>query len=450
MRPLLGVALLFSLLFPTGSWAAIAEVRTEVDDEVPAVFGVVTYKAQPGERNKLVISVDDRGQLVFQDRVRVHARGECDQLGPKRAACPRTEDSPEIYLRDRADRVRSFAGYFEQINGGPGGDVIRGARGWDVFDGGAGDDRLYGRGGDDQLTGGRGRDRLGGGGGDDSLFDGETDRQAARDVFVGGASADTRGPDPGDKVSYSERRGDLSIDLAGRPAARTNTEDILRGLESIDGGSGDDRLSGDGDDNGLFGGAGEDVLNARGGADIPSGGESDDRVGGGSGRDVVWGDAGRDRLSGGAGADFVISAEEGNDPGRGDRVTCGSQADDVRSEHRDRLMGSCERSVAFSNGLNLRVQPEIDADSAAFTVTCTGGAGDCDGDLTLSGPRGRQYGTTHFDIAGSDTETVVVQLNAAGASRLAAGTVAQVRIVPDSPPGIEAPGGYRTFMRGGG
>jgi hypothetical protein len=104
--------------------------------------------------------------------------------------------------------------------------------------------------------------------------------------------------------------------------------------------------------------------------------------------------------------------------------------------------------VAFSNGLSVRAFPPIDADSADFTVTCTGGGGPtCDGTIALS-RSGESFGTQHFSVPGDNQGTPVsVPLTAAGKSALAQGTVVQVDLLPDLPSDLEEPGGYLAFMR---
>ena len=94
----------------------------------------------------------------------------------------------------------------------------------DFMAGGAGIDLLRGGGGDDSLTGGPGRDRVYGGGGEDTLVEGETDAQAAVDLFDGGPQSRTN-TDTGDTLQYSHRRANLTIDLA---AGATSTEDTFR------------------------------------------------------------------------------------------------------------------------------------------------------------------------------------------------------------------------------
>ena len=440
----LGLVLAVFVFVPSSATAAVADADTRRSGGL--LLGSASFKAAPGEANRLEISTDSRGQVVLRDpAVPVRARGDCKQLGEHAATCPRGEFVFQVFLRDGADRVRAGGlGSLGHVFGGPGDDALWGETNYDILFGGSGDDRLHGGRGTDTLTGGPGHDRLGGGNGDDILVDGETDGEAARDVFVGGASRDTAGADAGDIVSYRTRRRDIKIDLAGRPAARTSTEDVLRGFESVVGGSGDDRLRGDADDNNLDGGPGGDSIRARGGRDIPSGDAGDDRVDGGSGGDVVWGDAGDDQLFGGRGDDLVIPAEE-EGPNGADRVDCGAGQDTARSEHHDTLTAGCERAASFRIGVD--VQPAIEGDRAEFTIECLPGTPEpCPGELSLFAADGTPYGSSHFEVPADETQAVVVDLNAAGAADLADGSTVQVEFTTDDPADSEA--GYRAFMRG--
>src|SRR4051794_3602883 len=289
---------------------AFADISLNEDD----YFGPVTFTAAPGEKNRLTVAPGGAG-IVFRDAgSRVRARGQCESLGRHAATCPISEDVPSISLRDRNDRAKLRAGVSAEVAGGSGNDVLRGGGGYD------------------SLNGGPGRDRLFGGRGGDTLVDGETDSQAAPDVFDGGpdASADT--------VDFSMRRKSLRINLMG---GRTSTRDTMVGIEDVTGGSGNDRIVGDAEANTLAGGPGRDVLRGGAGHDVPMGGPGADRVSGGNGDDVVWGGGGHDRLSGGAGNDLLESneANEGATarPGASDEVACGDGADSAVSDASDTL-----------------------------------------------------------------------------------------------------------------
>ena len=81
------------------------------------------------------------------------------------------------------------------------------------------------------------------------------------------------------------------------------------------GGDGNDRLRGGNANDIIIGGAGDDRLLGRGGSDILSGMEGNDVLTGGAGDtpDFLIGGSGRDRLSGGAGSDLLIGHQVGGE-----------------------------------------------------------------------------------------------------------------------------------------
>lgn len=100
------------------------------------------------------------------------------------------------------------------IDGGAGGDVLKGHKGDDVINGGSGHDYIDGRDGDDTLHGGAGNDHVYGLDGDDTIFGGDGDDSleggqhndtidggTGRDVVSGGYGDDTlRGGTQNDKI----------------------------------------------------------------------------------------------------------------------------------------------------------------------------------------------------------------------------------------------------------
>ena len=75
----------------------------------------------------------------------------------------------------------------------------------------------------------------------------------------------------------------------------------------IDGGDGDDRITGTAFADTLIGGPGNDSFDGAGGADVLIGGDGDDRLNGGAGRDVLIGGNGADSLNGGADDDVLVA-----------------------------------------------------------------------------------------------------------------------------------------------
>ena len=214
--------------------------------------------------------------------------------------------------------------------------------------------------------------------------------------------------------------------------------DELDGIESIEGGSGDDQLSGDADDNHLVGSGGDDRLRARGGDDFAEGDSGEDNLTGASGNDALNGGTDVDRFKGGSGDDALIANDNVVEA-----VECGTGDDIARSTGADTLE-ECE--VANSDPFYFQVQPEIDANNktATFQVACQQ-LGGCSGGLSLSGPRGEDYGSGTFADLPDDPETfspVTVHLTDAAVGALADGVVVEV-LHSDT-------GGYSAFMQTGG
>ncbi|MEB2328388.1 MAG: type I secretion C-terminal target domain-containing protein, partial [Pseudomonas sp.] len=182
----------------------------------------------------------------------------------------------------------SYTG-IEGLAGGAGDDVLTGNTLDNYLAGGAGSDTLVGGEGDDVLDGGIGADILQGGIGDDVLIGG-----AGADALEGGSGMDI--------ADYSADGVGITVDLeSGAPGiGGLAAGDTYLDMEGVIGGSGDDLLAGDTQDNYLDGGLGDDVLSGGGGDDVLIGGLGDDSMTGGAGRDTfVWraGDNGSDTIS---------------------------------------------------------------------------------------------------------------------------------------------------------
>jgi Ca2+-binding RTX toxin-like protein len=164
----------------------------------------------------------------------------------------------------------------DQITGNSYADLVYSAGGNDTVNGAGGNDTLHGDDGDDTISGGNGADLLVGGLGLDTLD--------------GGAGPDT--------ASYAARALAVIADLAltgGRNVTVGGViEDLLIGIENLEGGSLSDQLSGDGLGNKLIGLAGNDTIGGAGG---------NDTLFGGTGNDVLFGGPGNNRIDGGQGRD---------------------------------------------------------------------------------------------------------------------------------------------------
>jgi Ca2+-binding RTX toxin-like protein len=157
------------------------------------------------------------------------------------------------------------------LNGGDGADTLRGAKGRDLLSGGAGKDRMDGLGGSDTLDGGG-------------------------------------GPDFAD---YSSRKSDLTItlDTLANDGGVGEKDLILSNIEHVQGGKGDDHITGNSKNNILRGGKGDDVLI------------------GGAGNDTLEAGAGTNNLSGGAGDDVLLAKND-----RQDSLDGGPDDDDATTD----------------------------------------------------------------------------------------------------------------------
>jgi Ca2+-binding RTX toxin-like protein len=142
------------------------------------------------------------------------------------------------------------------------------------FDGSAETDGsflMYGGAGNDTLIGGAGDDYFKGGAGDD---------------YIDGGAGKNR-------VTFSDDHNGVTVSLAIHVAQNTGDGmDTLHNIQDVSGGSGNDTLTGDINDNWLWGEGGSDTINGNGGDDIIQVGTLDGTLG----TDVVDGGAGHDTI----------------------------------------------------------------------------------------------------------------------------------------------------------
>lgn len=217
----------------------------------------------------------------------------------------------------------------DTLTGGSGNDLISGDQGNDTLFGGAGNDRLLGGSGNDVLTGGAGSDNVSGGIGNDVMIWNPGD---GSDVFEGGRGIDTAQviggaasevftvSANGDRVDF-ERVSPLpfSIDIGTTERLVVNMGDgddsftasgNLASLIniSVDGGAGNDTITGSNGNDTLLGGAGNDTLSGGDGNDFVDGDQGTDTASLGAGNDVFRWDQGdgSDHVDGGAGSDGLV------------------------------------------------------------------------------------------------------------------------------------------------
>ena len=193
--------------------------------------------------------------------------------------------------------------------------------------------------------------------------------------------------------------------LAGAEGARvtlTGGQDMR-----VEGGTGNDTLSGSAEHEAILGGAGSDSLSGGGGndhlygrapsagadgADIIFGGDGSDYLQGNAGRDTLSGGAGSDRIQGGADAD-LIHGDDGADTINGNREDDeihGDAGNDVvrGGQGTDRLFGGTGDDVLMGDLGDDRISGGAGFDlmtgGAGADLFLIGGSGDAA--FTLSGP----------------------------------------------------------------
>lgn len=217
----------------------------------------------------------------------------------------------------------------EDVTGSRFADRIIGSIGDNTLSGLDADDTLTGAGGADLLSGGNGLDTLLGGIGDDQLYAG-----SGNDVLNGQAGADYMEGSIGDDSYYVDNELDAIVEyedegtdsVRSSLVAYTLTADVER-LFILGGGT----RSGTGNaiDNGIQGGNGQDTLSGLDGADTLRGNNGLDILDGGAGNDILYGGALRDTLTGGTGRDqFRFEAGDTSSLiAQADRITDFTKAD---------------------------------------------------------------------------------------------------------------------------
>lgn len=282
-------AALVSSFVPVAHGAEVRLDRFDFDctrKQCPPAYGEqLVIRGSRGETNRLSVALGTTGEFQVTDAGGALRAGPgCTLSGAQLVACPTSTPALAAYVfgGDRDDTVSSSVAV--------------------TVDGGSGHDRLAGSPFADALYGGRGRDVMRGNEGDDVLRDSRLPGltlpeyegrsfppgpgppepvPAERDVFDGGLGTDT--------LSYEGRRRGVTADLArtDRHAGAPGERDALRGLEAVVGGSGADRLFGDGAANALSGSDGDDLLVGRAGDDQLELDAGSNRVRGGIGDDTI-------------------------------------------------------------------------------------------------------------------------------------------------------------------
>lgn len=197
---------------------------------------------------------------------------------------PITVTTGDGSANDGAAGEADNVGDMPEIDGGSANDTLTSGSGPSSLVGNGGDDRLTagparaslrGGAGNDTLTGGPDADFLSGEDGNDSLAGGAGD-----DALDGGVGADAMSGGSGfDDVSYAGVAIPVSVTLNGSADdGAAEGDNVQPDVEQLDGGSGNDTLTGGASANRLFGNGGDDALDGAGGADFVRGGAGNDTL----------------------------------------------------------------------------------------------------------------------------------------------------------------------------
>jgi Ca2+-binding RTX toxin-like protein len=298
-----------------------------------------------------------------------------------------------------------------KLNGDGGDDVLTGADSGDSLNGGDGNDRLIGGKGGDDMHGGAGNDTLVWNNGDGTDFiDGDAGNDTTEvngsptlgDVFTlapNGARVTFRRTNlVGFTLDASTERFQVN-GLGGDDSFTASPGTALPALTqlSVDGGAGNDTITGTDGADLLTGGEGNDVLNGAGGDDRIVGDRGNDTMNGGAGDDtLVWnnGDA-SDVINGDDGSDDV---EVNGAPAAGDTFSVRQNAARIAFARTNLVpftldIGSSE--TMHANGLGGDDAVTV-GDVGGFAVTAAGGSGND----TLTGGNSSE---TFLGGSGNDT-----------------------------------------------
>ncbi|RTL32784.1 MAG: hypothetical protein EKK47_03360 [Burkholderiales bacterium] len=198
-------------------------------------------------------------------------------------------------------------------------DSLTGTANADTLDGGLGDDTINGSDGDDVIYGDAGNDLLTGGNGHNTYYFGWGDGQDTVNATSGSDSSNTDAIQLGAGITMAdvdaiEDQGDLVLKLHGsmdsiRVPGYYTSPDTYRLTVRFDDGSfwGADALQRKRQ-------AFNDTLVGQAGSNILDGGGGQDTITGSTGDDTIYGDAGTDLLDGGGGNDtFIFGRSDGRD-----------------------------------------------------------------------------------------------------------------------------------------
>ena len=188
--------------------------------------------------------------------------------------------------------------------------------------------------------------------------------------------------DDGDNNTVNLGSGDDSIDASGGDGA------------TIDGGEGDDQITGTPTDDGILGGNGDDEILGGNGDDVITGNDGADTINGGSGNDNLSGNVGNDSITGAAGDDTIDGGSSNDNLNGGDGIDLiiGAAGDDTidGGSGNDNLAGDAGQDAIFGSSGQDSISGGLDNDAligGSETDSLNGGAGLNKCDYSDSEPR---------------------------------------------------------------
>jgi hypothetical protein len=374
------VAVLAALAVAPGASAATVKLQNLGPNEHSTVdLYAFSFRAAPGEANDVALASDPRGILIRDAGAPLTAGSGC-QLVPDGAIC--LLPTPAIGgglvdLGDGDDRLAT-ALTGNDVLGGPGDDVIEVGSG--RLDGGTGADVLH-----------------------------------------------VSNPQAASEVTYATRTVGVSVteDGVANDGEPGERDDVGSGIESVQGGAGDDvlvagiephDLDGNAGNDRLVGGPRDDDLIGDLGDDVLLGGEGDDRLDGGGGPDQISSGTGdRNVLTGGSGFDQIGSAGAHDvirtRDGERDHVGCGTSSSSRQRFEVDPFdsVSSCATDLRVRNGQRLHLDRR---GRVAIAGHCPADRGTCVGSVRLL--RCRRFAVTigraYFRVAEGRTRRVRVRI----------------------------------------
>lgn len=230
---------------------------------------------------------------------------------------------PDFFINNTDVNCNADGGHDkDSLYGGSGINYLHGGPGDDNLFGGTGNNIIFGGGDDDEIFGNSGSDWLYGDAGDDYISD-EASSPFVVSVIDGG--------DGNDRISGHGDYG--QVEISGGP-----DDDTINafGVATVYGNGGNDQILGTSRDDIVYGGDGDDQIYVLDGNDL---------VYGGSGNDAIYGDLGHDTIFGQDGEDYVFGAE-------GDDFVNGGNDDDIvqGGEGNDYVFGGDGSDLVLGDG----------------------------------------------------------------------------------------------------